>query len=427
MLLAATPGAGPVGAAAGADVPGRHDWWPCPDATASAECTWLEVPLDHADPTSSTVRLLTNRLPAGDASRRLGVLVTIAGGPGQRGTDHVRVGAHTPAIHERFDIVSWDPRGTSHETHIDCLPTWDPFEGLDRTPDTTAERRLLDARTAQLARRCRAAHETLLPFVGTFQTVLDLEHLRHSLGEDRISILASSYGTQVAATYATLFPDRVRAVVLDGFSDPNLAPDEREIAQAAAFERELDGLLAQCAADRDCPFHSGGDPGDGLDRLLERLDAEPIPAARAAGQSASQSDAYEAILGSLVLGPAARERLLGALTAAAAGDGGPLDRIAEEVRRGYETTGLDQGTFMAIYCADTAAFWRSLGRDEVARLTRQIRDVAPRLGPWLWSPPASDRSAAGRIVRHAAPRSRSANPAHRRGRGGPGARARDEW
>jgi pimeloyl-ACP methyl ester carboxylesterase len=373
--------------ATGAVVPTTAVWQSCPEQGPAVECTSLVVPLDHVDPASAMVRLAVRRVAAAEPEGHLGVLVVIAGGPGQRGTDLVRPGMHTPALHDRFDIVSWDPRGTSGETHIDCIPRWDPYADLDRTPDTAAEERLLDTRTVELADRCRDAHGPTLPFLGTVDSVFDLESLRELVGAERISLLASSYGTRIAVLYATLFPEHIRAIVLDGHSDPTLTPDELEVVQATAFERELDRVLAACASDVTCSFHSGGDPHGALDRLLERLDAAPIPTA-GDGRPAREADAHEAILGSLVLGGQARSRLLAALAAADSGDGGPIRHIADGIRSSFESSGLDMGTFMATYCADTAAYWRGTAPEDVARLTSRILEVAPRLGPWLWSPPA---------------------------------------
>jgi pimeloyl-ACP methyl ester carboxylesterase len=385
--LAATDGAATVPSAI---VPDQPLWWRCGDATTTVECAWLVVPIDHADPESDTIRLLASRMVALEEADRVGVLVTIAGGPGQRGTDGIHPGAHTTAIQEMFDVVSWDPRGTSHESVIDCIPDWDPFGGLDRTPDTAPERQALDEAIAALATRCREAHGDLLPFVGTLQTALDLERLRQMLGEPQISILGTSYGSQVAVVYATLFPDRVRAMVLDGYSDPNLSPGDREIEQAAAYEHELDELLAECGTDPMCPLYSDGKPGLALDRLLERLDAAPIPVDDAGGRSVSQSDAHEAIVGYLTRDERARRRLLEALGSAALGRGRPLLRIADDVRHGYESSGLTQGAFMAVYCADAASYWDGLSQDEVEDLVARTRQVAPRLGAWLWSPPSAD-------------------------------------
>jgi pimeloyl-ACP methyl ester carboxylesterase len=363
-------------------------WFSC-GGNEAAECTWLEVPLDHADPDSGPVALLVKRLPARDPQQRQGVLVTIAGGPGQRGTDGVRAAGHTPAIRDAFDIVSWDPRGTSHESLIDCIPGWDPYIGLDRTPDTPSEQQALDGRSAELVSACLDAHETLLPFVGSWQTALDLELLRVLLDEPEISVLGSSYGSQVAALYASLFPDRVRAVVLDGYSDPNQSPGAREVEQAAAFERRLDALLADCALDSACALGHGGDPGQALDELLLRLDQSPILVDSALEGTTTESDAYEAIVGALARDRRAQARLVAALAAAVDGDGVTLSEMAARVRADYTSSGLTAGAFAAIYCADTATWWASRSGAQIDDLARQVQDEAPRLGRWLWSPPGS--------------------------------------
>ncbi len=370
-------------------VPNSPRWTACvgaDQAAESAECATLQVPLDHADPRSRTIGLPVRRARADDQTERLGVLVTIDGGPGQRGTLSVRPGAHTKAIEDHFDIVSWDPRGTSGETLIDCIPEWDPFVGLDRTPDTDAEQGALDTATARLATRCRELHADVLPYVGTLATALDLESLRQLLDEPRISILGSSYGSEVALTYATLFPEHVRAVVLDGYSDPNLSPGEREVEGAGTFEHELDTVLAECGDDPLCHFRHGGEPGPALDRLLAALDREPVAAGD--GARLTQSEAYEAILGSLTRDRPTRHRLLEALAEAEKGNGEPLLGMANETRRAYEASGLNQGAFMAIYCADRGAWWRHLSPAEVAELADRVLEVAPRLGRWLWSPPS---------------------------------------
>jgi pimeloyl-ACP methyl ester carboxylesterase len=355
---------------------------------SAVECAELEVSLVPSDPTSRSVSLPLRRVVAGDPEQRLGVLVTIAGGPGQRGTDWVYPGAHTPAIAERFDIVSFDPRGTAGETNITCIPEWDPYGALDRTPDDAAERQALDDLIRVLADTCRDAHAELLPHIGTFETVRDIDALREALGESEISLLGSSYGSEVALRYATAFPDHARAVVLDGYSDPNISPAEREVEQAAAFERQLDEILVECALTAACPIGGTEAPGAVLDRLLDDLDARPIPAGE--GRVLRQSDAYEAITGALLGDPGDRGRLLQAIAAAARGDGRPLLDIADGIRGLFEASGIDLGAFMAIGCADVNGAWSDLTDDDVAALTQRVLDLAPRLGPWLWSLSAAD-------------------------------------
>ncbi len=351
------------------------------------ECASLDVPLDRGDVSSRSVSLPVRRLPASDPEQRLGVLITIAGGPGQRGTDWVAPEVHAPSIASRFDIVSFDPRGTSGDTAITCIPQWDPYGDLDRTPDDAAERGALDERIRELAAGCQEAHESLLPHLGTADTVLDIEALRQALGEAQVSLLGSSYGSEVALRYASAFPEHTRSVVLDGYSDPNLAPPAHELEQAAAFERELDELLVECALRDDCPLE-GPDPGMTLDGLIETLDGSPLAARH--GRTLRQADAYEAITGALVRGPSERERLLHAIAAATDGDGHMLLGMADEFRADFEASGLDLGTYMAIVCADDGAAWASLTDEDLESLTEHVQDAAPRLGAWLWSPTVAD-------------------------------------
>ena len=395
VLLAATMLAVAAAPAVAALVAPGQTWFPCPDAPAPVECALLEVPLDHSDPDSATIHLAVRRLPAGDPERRLGTLVTIAGGPGQRGTDFVYPGAQAAAIEERFDIVSWDPRGTSGQTLIDCIPEWDPYRGLDRTPDDESERQVLDARTAALVETCRDRHGWLLPLVSTADGAHDLDALRELLGGDRLSLLGSSYGSRLALTYATLYPEHVRAVVLDGYSDPNLPPWDAEVEQAGAFERSLERWSTACTSDPDCLLAQHGQPDDVIAALLARLDAESEPVGT--DRELTQSDAYEAIAGTLLLGSAAEERLLTALAAADDGHGAPLLALADEVRQRYRASGLTMGAFAAIECADTAATWRLLTRRRLEEVGERVRAVAPLLGPWLWSPPGVVRPAALRL------------------------------
>jgi hypothetical protein len=130
----------------------------------------------------------------------------------------------------------------------------------------------------------------------------------------------------------------------------------------------------------------GDAPAAALDALLARLDEAPL--VEPDGTSTlSQSDAYEAIAGSLLWGGAARDELLVALASAAAGDGAVLADIAKRVRSAYEASGLSMGAFTAIECADDGAFWETLDDAAIDALSRRIHEVAPRLGAWLWSPP----------------------------------------
>ena len=69
----------------------------------------------------------------------------------------------------------------------------------------------------ELADDCKnAPNSELLPYLSTSATVDDMDSIRAALGEDQISYLGFSYGTYLGALYADKYPDRVRAMVLDG-------------------------------------------------------------------------------------------------------------------------------------------------------------------------------------------------------------------
>jgi hypothetical protein len=123
-----------------------------------------------------------------------------------------------------------------------------------------------------------------------------------------------------------------------------------------------------------------------LDRLLADLDDTPLSLDGADGVL-TQSDAHEAIAGTLLWGPEARSRLLEAIASAATGNGRPLREMADDVRLTFEASGLTMGAFMAISCADAAQYWDALSPEQLDDVTQRVYAAAPRLGPWLWSPP----------------------------------------
>ncbi|MEU6307420.1 alpha/beta hydrolase [Streptomyces chartreusis] len=82
------------------------------------------------------------------------------------------------------------------------------------------ERTATFAAYKDLARRCEQRDPELMRHVSTSDTARDLDRLRQAVGDPQLTYLGISYGTILAATYANLFPDKVRAMVVDGNWDP---------------------------------------------------------------------------------------------------------------------------------------------------------------------------------------------------------------
>ena len=86
-----------------------------------------------------------------------------------------------------------------------------------------------------------------------------MDRLREALGDEQLTYLGYSYGTTLGSTYAELFPDKVRALVLDAAVDPDATEQEDAEASAAAFEKGFDAFAANCTGlIAGCPL--GADP-----------------------------------------------------------------------------------------------------------------------------------------------------------------------
>ena len=160
------------------------------------------------------------------------------GGPGVAGVATVkRIGPRLNRLGDgRFDVVSWDPRGTGESTHISCFANdrdQARFWGAFAIPTTPAESKRHVRKTTGFVQRCMARNRDLLPYVATADTVRDVDYLHQLVGDAQLNYRGVSYGTFIAQTYANLFPDRVRAMVLDANINPSASPRVQAACQPA--------------------------------------------------------------------------------------------------------------------------------------------------------------------------------------------------
>jgi pimeloyl-ACP methyl ester carboxylesterase len=276
--LAATPP--PATAVPSASAVTSLDWSDC---GAPFECATLEVPLDYAHPTADQIKLALIRLPAERQDERIGSLLVNPGGPGASGVDFVESSAQTlysQQLRDHFDIVGFDPRGVGASTPVECLDgkELDRLADLDPTPDTPQERDDLVAAAKAFDQACEANSGKLLPFMSTEDAARDMDRIRIALGEDKLTYFGFSYGTFLGTVYAGLFPQNVRALVLDGAIDPLATFEQQNEIQAEGFSRSLDAFFAACKADPTCAFYNKGDPAGAFDRLMAEIDRKPLPA-----------------------------------------------------------------------------------------------------------------------------------------------------
>jgi pimeloyl-ACP methyl ester carboxylesterase len=217
--------------ATAAPVP-KLNWQPCAGPGQEGfQCADPRVPRNYERPQGPTIHLGAIRQRATDPERRIGTLFVNFGGPGpsKQAFPSYYSRALPAALRARFDIVTWDPRGHGDSTAVRCFDSLDDaqrfFAGVGIAGGTfpvgKAEKTRWIQRYRAFGRRCgRTNSGALLRNVSTADTARDMNLLRRAVGERRVSYWGISWGTLLGATYANLFPKRVRALVLDGNVNP---------------------------------------------------------------------------------------------------------------------------------------------------------------------------------------------------------------
>ncbi|MEY2583867.1 MAG: hypothetical protein QOE09_3716 [Ilumatobacteraceae bacterium] len=352
-------------------------WTPFGD-TGRVEIGTFTVPIDYTDPSKGKFDLNIARHLA-KPGQRIGSLLVNPGGPGFGATDLAIVAELNfgQALLDRFDIVAWDPRGTgSSEPKIDCIDDYDRFFAAgDITPDDAAERQQLIDLAKEFTTDCVEKNAGYYQFVGTNNSARDMDGIRAALGEATISYLGFSYGSELGATWATMFPTTVRAAVLDGAADPGAGLTQGDLDQAKGFEGSVSTFLGACSAAPKCSFYNGGEAAGAFDRLFESIDASPIPSVP--GRPKVSLEVAVTAVAEAMYAQSSWPRLAKALASAQAGDGAGLLDLYDEyfVRKADGTYDNSLEAFQVITCMDTVE------RPTVERADAAVAEfhrVAPR-------------------------------------------------
>jgi pimeloyl-ACP methyl ester carboxylesterase len=224
-------------------------WGKCDDPLLrrfKAQCGMLTVPLDHADPGGPTIRLAVSRILHTKEPYR-GVVVTNPGGPGGSGTFLAVAGQFVPGgVGQTYDWYGVDPRGVgASEPALTCDNHYFGWNRPDFRPATSDLMRYWRKTAQRYAHRCsKAGAAFLLDHLRTTDNVADFEVLRESIGAQQVTFYGASYGTYFAQVYATLHPDRIKAMVLDGVVDPDRAFYKAFLDQDRGIQKSLDGFFA---------------------------------------------------------------------------------------------------------------------------------------------------------------------------------------
>ncbi len=270
------------------------DWVVCDSASEldqerGAECARVSVPLDYDVPGGDTIELLVKRIPASDTERRIGSLFVNPGGPG--GSSVSLVQAIYPLLGEevtsRFDIVGIDPRGIGGSSAIRCEPASDesaverPSVFYPRAPDELQRHIEYDQ---FLVESCLRGGDPVVNHMSTADVARDMDLLRQALGDDELNYVGISYGTYLGATYASMFPDRVRAIALDSVVAPDawLGDHDSTIPFTSRFgagpggRKTLEAMMVQCDAAGPAACALAPNALERWDRVRASLEERPL-------------------------------------------------------------------------------------------------------------------------------------------------------
>jgi len=235
-------------------------WAACTGQLAGMQCTTVQVPLNYADPGGRKITIALSMVPAtAPAARQQGVMLVNPGGPGEPGRSMAAYVAQGVSAQVRadYDIVGFDPRGVGGSVpSLSCDP--DFFKGVrpNYIPASAAAEQVLINRAKGYAAGCEQRYGWFLPYETTVNTARDMDQVRALFGVKQLTYYGFSYGTYLGQVYGTLFPGRVRRMVLDSTVDPTGAWYADNISQDYAFQARLKAFFAWTAK-YDSSYHLG--------------------------------------------------------------------------------------------------------------------------------------------------------------------------
>jgi pimeloyl-ACP methyl ester carboxylesterase len=266
-------------------------WGPCTDeelVAANAECGMLAVPLDWSHPNASQIQIAVSRVKATVAAdRRQGVMLVNPGGPGAAGLTFATLGSAVPGgVGDTYDWIGFDPRGVGASVPALTCASYErpgaagaPYAPPPRRRGTlTSTEKYWLADATAYATACGEDNGPLLSHMHTLDTVRDMDLMRRALGEPKINLYGFSYGSYLGQVYATVFPQRVRRMVLDGNVDPREIWYGSQFGQDRAFDIVADHLFSWIAAHNDF-YQLGARTAQVRKRYYATkaaLDAEPV-------------------------------------------------------------------------------------------------------------------------------------------------------
>jgi len=259
------------------------------DCYPSFQCARFIVPLNYSEPAGESAVIALIRKPATDTEDYRGPILFNPGGPGGSGVDLVRGRAEQflQILGPKFDLVGFDPRGIGRTTPKATLfedqiesRLWEA-NAVKATSDSFEDFTRLWSRSQVMGKLAEQRNLLGISHLRTENVAQDMLRITEAHGFEKLQYWGFSYGTILGATFASLFPDKVGRVLIDGVAD---AEDYYAATWANGIrdtDKSVQTFFDQCSASSpsECAFWSStpGEIETRLDNLYESLRERPVP------------------------------------------------------------------------------------------------------------------------------------------------------
>lgn len=350
------------------------DWFPC---DSGLQCATVWLPLDYDKPRGEQVEIALKKVSATRPDKKLGTVFVNPGGPGVPGSGSVQLFAAsvTPEVRERFDVIGFDPRGIGSSTQVKCFPTvrdqTRALQGVDFAfPHTPAQIDLYESAMRKVATGCSSTGKPISAAMSTAQVARDMDVLRRAVGDEKLTYLGTSYGTYLGQVYANMFPDRVRALIIDGVLDPEAwagtrttfnEPVTLRLRSAEGAWKALNEALKRCA-EAGPDYCRLQDPVADFERVVAALKAGPVTVTTPYDTYTVRYEGFIGMLLGQLYSEWGAEGVTGSiadLLSAIDGDAAPADREAAALRLSAAFAAYDfpydnnDESFASVLCTDS--------------------------------------------------------------------------
>ncbi len=303
-------------------------------------CARLQVPLDYAHPNGTQISLQLVRVHDSQDTNGVGSLLVNPGGPGGSGVELALglLSQISPTILQNFDLVGFDPRGVQLSSPINCISDSQKDQLNAESPDVLTPAGFARAKqlAANVAQECSTKYGPALAQFNTVNTARDMDLIRQAVGDAQMNYLGFSYGTELGATYAHLFPGKIRVAVLDGAVDPLTSGIKQFADQIDGFEKAFDQFASYCTSQSPCS--SLGNPRQAVYSIVAAANQHPLSTSDPAEtRRVTSSLALTGVLDALY-SKSSWHTLGTALIEAKNGDGKGLLALADEYNQRYHGT-----------------------------------------------------------------------------------------